>query len=172
MKDEYRSKDRLAARLLVSRPWLVRRLEAILGRDGSAEDVAQEAFMSVLDSPPHQGNDNLEGYLWQVAKRRAIDELRKRRPVKSLDSSVPTDALDAMIQSEEAHEIGSLLEGLTDGQRLCLKMLYFDEMHYQDIAKALNISKEQVRAHVQNGRIQLENRWKRRPPGGSRGKVS
>jgi RNA polymerase sigma factor (sigma-70 family) len=174
MKDEYQSTERLAARLQDSRSWLVRRLEAMLGRDGSAEETAQEAFMRVLENPPSRGDDNIEGFLWRVAQRLAIDELRKRRSNEGTRTcqavlSVAAEALDAIIRSAERQELLRLIQGLSDGQRICIKMFYFQGVHYEGIARTLNISTEQVKAYIQNGKIQLKRRWRSFSDGVNRG---
>jgi len=52
--------------LQAARSWLIPRLEAMLGRDGSADDVAQEASMRALSESPKACFDAWHGLLREI----------------------------------------------------------------------------------------------------------
>lgn len=57
---------------------LIARLARILRDVGLAEEVAQEALIAAIERWPESGvPDNPGGWLWQTARNRAIDELRR-----------------------------------------------------------------------------------------------
>jgi RNA polymerase sigma-70 factor, ECF subfamily len=59
---------------------LIAGLTRLVGDVGTAEDLAQEAFVAALETWPRTGVPDVPGaWLTTVAKRRALDHLRRRR---------------------------------------------------------------------------------------------
>ena len=156
----------LEDRFQASRVSLVRRLERIVGHDGSAEEIAQETYVRALTRPPHDEED-IDKWLWRVAKNLAIDHLRKRwHEVSGFDElpAVPAKAsqLDHLLQAEDSREVLEVLNELPEGQRICLKLSYFHGLSLKQIVELKNYSADQVRSHIQNGKIQFRRRWEAR----------
>jgi RNA polymerase sigma factor (sigma-70 family) len=119
-----------------------------------------------LTGAPHDAG-NIDAWLWFVAQRLAIDRLRKRsHEVSGFDElpAVPVMAsqVDHLLQAEELQQVLEVLNELSEGQRICLKLSYFDDLSFEEIAGKANLSTEQVRSHIQNGRIQFRRRWEAR----------
>lgn len=167
MEDDFQgpSREELAKRLLAARRWLIPRLEVMLGKDGSAEDVAQEAGLKALEAAPLSRSDNFEGWLWSVAKHMALDCLRKRlreqRGLNQLPEVLAAPAApDVLLLAARAKEVWKTLEDMPAGQRICLKLHYIEDKSYDEIAALTGFPKEQVRAHVQNGKIKFRKLWR------------
>jgi RNA polymerase sigma factor (sigma-70 family) len=154
--------------LQAARSWLIPRLEAMLGRDGSADDVAQEASMRALSESP---KGCFDAWLWVAARNLAIDWLRKRgREVTNADEllecAIATPRREALRDSIQLRQVLAVLADLSEGQRVCLKLHYFDDLSYEEIASKLHLPVRAVRAHIQNGRLQFRRRWTDRRGGG------
>ena len=49
------------------------------------------------------------------------------------------------------------IEKLPDQQRNCVRLFYFDDRSYKDIAEDMALDLNIVRSHIQNGRRNLKN---------------
>ncbi len=82
---------------------------AHLVRDiGLAEDLAQDAFVAALEQWPREGIPSRPGaWLTAVAKRRAIDHLRRRQ---RLDARIPVLGRQQQVEEEEAPDFDAALD--------------------------------------------------------------
>ena len=127
------------------------------------EDVGQEVFIRLSKQDfallkkfdPERAK--LTTFLRVVASSTAIDWLRRRRPQSediddhagALADERSTQAFDAIGQSETAlqaveEEVGDA--GLSDRQRVILKLMFDEDMDVDDIATRLGIAAQTVRS--------------------------
>ena len=127
------------------------------------EDVGQEVFIRLSKQDfallkkfdPERAK--LTTFLRVVASSTAIDWLRRRRPQSediddhagALADERSTQAFDAIGQSETAlqsveEEVGDA--GLSDRQRVILKLMFDEDMDVEDIATRLGIAAQTVRS--------------------------
>ena len=117
------------------------------------EDAVQEAFVRLyarefrLLKSFNPERSSLATFLRVIASSAAIDLLRKH---KNLPAAVEPAALAA--DERTAGSIDTLpefdinLDGLTDRQRLILRLLFHAQMDVRDVAKALRITEQTVRS--------------------------
>lgn len=140
------SRDRAAFRALydAASPKLFAVLLRILGRAELAEDVLQDAFLSIWNRAEQYRPASATPMSWMVAiaRNRAIDILRKRSEasLEDLDdaaepkSELP-DPLTLAEQSAELRALAGCLKRLEPKQRVCLLMAYYYGYTHEEIAR-------------------------------------
>ena len=121
--------------------FLVRRL----GRD-RAEDAFQETFLRALRSYGTLAHaSNLRAWVFTIAARVAVDELRKRKPVVA-------DGEPAFEERRPAYaELEHLADGLPFKERAAVVLRYGYDLEYADSATALVSSEEASRQAASSG---------------------
>jgi len=121
-----------------------------------AEDVMQRVFYEVWRS--HSRFDpsmSLRGWVLGIARKRAIDHLRRRRDaivsidaVREITGEDGREVADRMVWADE---VKSALERLPDGQREVIAMAYYGSYSQSEIATALNIPIGTVKTRTSRG---------------------
>jgi RNA polymerase sigma-70 factor (ECF subfamily) len=131
-----------------------------LGDRSRAEDVAQEAFLKILDAAPsYEPTAKFTTYLYNVVWRLCIDRYRKKAALQ-WDPSIPhqadADPPDARMQRREtAERVRRALSALPPRQRMALVLQHYEEMSYAEIAEALECSPSAVGALLTRARDAL-----------------
>ena len=121
----------------------------MLGNAADAEEVAQEAFLRILDAADrYRPTARFTTYLYQVVSRLCIDRGRKKRPGDL--PSLPTPASDApapaesAARAEEAAAVRRAVASLPDRQRIAVVLRYYEGLAAAEVAEALNTSAKGV----------------------------
>lgn len=129
---------------------LVSFAERMVGED--AQDVAQETFLAIYKNI---GKIDVERkfstYLFEIAKNRAISILRKRKTMQ----------LNEEISYEEEYKdeyVAGLVEKLERKYRQVIRMYYFDDLSYEQIAAKLVLPVNTVRTHLKRAKEYLR-KW-------------
>ncbi|MDD4236967.1 MAG: RNA polymerase sigma factor SigX [Desulfotomaculaceae bacterium] len=130
-------------------PAICRHLTCLLGSRAAAEDVAQETFIRLYQTPPPEPA-NLGGWLARVATNLAYNHLRSehsrcRREVGAGLAEVAVEAgpEESLVRGEEIALTRRVLEQLHQRDRACL-LLRFSGMDYAGIARATGIKETSV----------------------------
>jgi len=113
-----------------------------LGDAAEAEDIAQEAFLRILDaSPRYKPSAAFSTYLYRVVTRLCIDNTRKKRPVftdslPEIADPSPEPATELIQQNRDAL-IRRALDALPSRQRMVVILKYYEGLSYGDIAQAM-----------------------------------
>jgi RNA polymerase sigma-70 factor (ECF subfamily) len=136
----------------------------IVGDRGLAEDVAQEAFLSIWRSKA--GYDSARGSVrsWTlgIVRNRAIDALRRAAtPAPRLDldddgvleaQRSPEPATDGeAIRRETASQVRSVLRSLPTEQSQVIELAYFGGFSHSEIAKMLEMPLGTVKGRMRLG---------------------
>lgn len=120
------------------------------------EDVMQRVFYEVWRV--HERYDpqlSLRGWVLGIARKRAIDHLRKRRdvvvPIDSMREITGDDGRDVAERLAWADEVRSALDNLPDQQQQVIEMAYFDGYTQSEIALALDIPLGTVKTRTSRG---------------------
>lgn len=139
----------------------------ITGRDGPAEDIAQQVFLKAyenfaqLRTSPAAG-----GWLKTVARNLALNHAtryrRRWRFFSEMRSDDDDDAEMEIPQPETAAAdldgdtrraiVADALQKLPDHRRLPLVLYHFEEMSYEEIAQQLGISLSKVKIDILRAR--------------------
>jgi RNA polymerase sigma factor (sigma-70 family) len=147
-----------------------RRLTGLLGNRSAAEDVAQEAFLKLYQTPPADPA-NVGGWLNRVAVNLAYNYLRgeesRRRREMTAGGSEAGEAPEwagpeeSALRTEEVEQVRMALESLTVRDRACL-LLRFSGMSYAEIAAALDIGESSVGTVLARSRARFKKEYLRR----------
>ena len=126
-----------------------RYLVAAVGRQDAA-DCFQETFLAALRAYPGlRSDENLRGWLFTVARNKALDHhrARSRRPVPV--AAVPEDVrLDGM---DESSPVWDAVRQLPERQRHAVLLRYAGDLPYREVAQAMGVSEVAARQHASTG---------------------
>lgn len=117
-----------------------------VGRRDVAEDITSEVFLSLYRNMPGIDVAQLPGWLFAVAKNRAIDHWRRTR-VEQQYAALP---VPAQIRWEPSLEtwLGET-KALKPVHRACLILRYVHGLSRIEIARRLGLSENQTKGHLQ-----------------------
>jgi RNA polymerase sigma factor (sigma-70 family) len=125
---------------------------------GEAEDCFQETFLSALRAYPRlREESNLRGWVLTIARRKALDAMRRRRRTPEPMAELPE-------QGVEPPELGDgrvwgLVAALPTRQREALTLRYAADLPYRDIAGIMACSEPAARQSVRLGLARLRKEW-------------
>lgn len=133
-----------------------------------AEDVVQESFIQAyvkLDT--FQQNSRFFTWLYRIAFNNALSRRRRRRGASSLDQAREAGAADPIadveppdqriLQNESVRRIREAMLRLSDDHRIILDLREMQDLSYEDIAVALDISIGTVRSRLSRARNALKS---------------
>ncbi len=128
-----------------------------------AEDVVQEAFVKLWNTPPDGPEQVVPSWLKRVVVNLSINHLRRRRNTQTLpecgeDRALRHDRLpEAQIDlSDNMRRLESALSRLPDDKRAILVMKVYDEMSYEEIARAMEVPIGTVMSRLNRARAALK----------------
>jgi RNA polymerase sigma factor (sigma-70 family) len=121
-----------------------------------AEDVLQRTFVEVWRSRErYDPNRSLEGWVLGIARKRAIDHLRRRHhdvvPLDEMRGIAGDDGRIMAERYERAALVRSALVQLPEEQKQVLALVYFGEHTQSEAAERLGIPLGTVKARVFRG---------------------
>lgn len=161
-----RSEDRGSAVARVFREHnrkLVGLLVTRLKNEQEAEEVAQEAYVKVLQLEPGQGAVSyLRSYLFRVAENLAIDRLRQRRIRAQLDRLESVDdffeeprAERAAIAAQEVELLKRVVAELPDTCREVFRLHKLADRPILEVAAILGLQERMVRRHLRRALVYI-----------------
>ena len=130
--------------------------------EAEAEDVCQETFIAVFSAvAKFQGKSKLSTWVLAVATRVCLMHLRKRRRREMSAEPTGDEPLtllspsDALLNKEFFQRLADAMDRLPENQRMAVTLRSFEEMSYEEIARAMNCRLDQVRATLFRARCRL-----------------
>ncbi len=122
------------------------RVARVIGRvvrdPARAEELAVEVFLKLWRTPKAQGK-NVEGWLYRVAVRKGLDELRRRTRRSHYESLVECGKTpnpeDLFAASEEQEKVRLVLAAIGDREAELL-LLRSHGLSYDELAEALELN--------------------------------
>jgi len=129
-----------------------------------AEDLAEETFVELLlHKGRFRGQSTFKTYLYSVARHKAIDHLRKekRRPTVALDDVAERGdgapgPEEQVIAGELAAQVARAIRAIPAEYREVMRLLYLEQMRYEEVAMLTRKSKKQVDNLAYRGRQLLK----------------
>jgi len=128
------------------------------GKSGDAEDITSETFVRVWASSEPIRMATVKGYLFTIARNLFLQGLRKKSRDVALDEELRDPQASPYEQAAQKAELLAVLAGLQklpEIDRAALLMRAFDEMPYEEIARALGISLAAVKVKIHRARLAL-----------------
>ncbi len=154
--------DRRALAELYERhgPWLTVRLSRRCGDAGMVDEVLQDTFLAVWKGAGrYAGEGEVGAWVWGIAIRRLLDQLRKRRPVPTArPASSPRDAASAeeeLLLAVEHGDLGGALGRLSPELRAVVQATVLDGLTTREAARLLGIPAGTVKTRMMRARAQL-----------------
>jgi len=141
----------------------------LLGNRSEAEDIAQTVFLKSLQRFDHIGtSDTAAGWLKTVTRHACLNHLSRYRSrwrfFSEIDSeegrfgeeiASPLSVADDFERADDREQLTAALDALPVHQRVPLVLYHFEDMSYQEIAAALNVSVAKVKTDMHRARVAL-----------------
>ena len=133
----------------------------ITGSTHDAEDVVQEVLEKVWKTPPEQSETvlNWEAWCMTLTRNRSLDRQRSNQFRRTAALDGVRENTDHALQPDSAAEqrdmadrIRAMIGQLPEKQRMVMHLRDIEEMSYDEIAQALDLSLDQVKINLHRAR--------------------
>lgn len=134
-----------------------------------AKDAVMQIFEKLIIEIPRHNIENFRSWLHVVTKNHCLMQLRSGRSEKEKLAEWSNDPEFFMETVTDLHPLdedkdlnrfdGALedcIERLKEDQRKCIRLFYFENRCYNEIAVNLGINEKKVKSHLQNGKRNLK----------------
>ncbi|RKO70130.1 RNA polymerase sigma-70 factor [Sphingobacterium puteale] len=136
-----------------------------------AQDIVQDVMIIVWQKGPELTHvDNIENYIKSIAKRRAIDLIRRNIHFLKIEEKLSytwiesSETLLSKISLKEAQDrLNKGIELLPKQQQLVYQLCHQQDLKYEEVAEKLGISKGTVHKHMKLALKFLRNYLKKYP---------
>lgn len=140
-----------------------------------ADEIMQEVFVVLYKSPEkYNGESSVLNFLLAIAKFKVYEHFRKKKNRKDIfDKNAPDlfdgdrvedSALDILERNEDISQVNEILNSLNPTYRRVIKLIDFEEMSYEEAARRMNKSTNQIKITIHRARKALEKEMRRRYP--------
>ena len=141
--------------------WVWKIAYRFLGDKEEAADIAQEAFLRLLDaSGRYKATARFTTYFYQVISRLCLDRARKKRPVYLEELPDCPDPRPGPLEEMERQEVSAgilaALGGLPPEYRIVIILRYFEGLSGQEIADVLKKTPKATERLLARARQSLE----------------
>ena len=139
-------------------PWLTARLMHRCGDAEVVDQAVQDTFVAVWRKPgTYRGTGEVAAWLWGIAVRRLIDQLRKRPSLTYLPSVEPmvVSAEDEVLVGLYGGDLAGALEALSPELLSVVHATILDGLSTREAAKLLGIPTGTVKSRASRARMQL-----------------
>lgn len=160
--------DKEAFQKLISQyhPIVHKFLVKITNHEQTAEDLTQETFLKIIRNIEKfdiEGKAKFSTYVITIAKNAYIDYLRReKRAIQNTPIPENLNIEDVHIQVEETvvnklygQSILENLEGLSEEQKIAIKLKYIEGLTLKEIGDQLNLETKTVKSRIHNGIVRL-----------------
>jgi len=146
---------------------------SMVADEAVTDDITQVTFITAYEKLASFRGGSFRSWLFTIARNRAIDELRrlKRRPALSLDTPSDEDERElhavipdraplpeeALLASEQAQHIESLLRRLPVEFQQVLRLVDIEEFDYQETADTLRLPLGTVKSRLARARLRMRD---------------
>ncbi len=132
-----------------------------LGDQVTAEDIAQEAFLRILDAAErYRPTAKFRTYLYRIVTRLCLDHTRKKQPAYVDDLSAVSGLYpsppDAAASGERGAAVWKALDSLPPRQRMAIVLRYYEGLSGQEMAVAMEASAKGIERLLARARRALE----------------
>lgn len=152
--------DAFAALYDVTRARVFGLVMRVLRDPGYSEETVQEIYLQVWRSA--DGYDPRAGsplsWLLTLAHRRAVDRVRSEQAATARDTrygaanaDLPADLVaDSVLLRDERRQVADCLGALTDAQRECIQLAYYDGLTYAQVSERLSANLATIKSRMRD----------------------
>jgi RNA polymerase sigma-70 factor, ECF subfamily len=133
----------------------------VLRDPGYSEETTQDVYLQVWRNArtynPAAGTPL--AWLMTLAHRRAVDRVRSEQSASQRESrygaanvDLPADRVaEAVIQLDEQRQVTECLASLTDPQRECIQLAYYEGLTYVQVSERLSANLATIKSRMRDG---------------------
>ena len=139
----------------------------VLRDRGYSEETTQDVYLQVWRTAESYDPASGSALAWllTLAHRRAVDRVRAEQAASQRDSRYGASTVeresdhvtDAVLSGEDRRRVTACLEGLTDIQRECIELAYYQGMTYVQVSERLSANLATVKSRMRDGLRGLRN---------------
>lgn len=141
-------------------------LKYLKNRD-DAKDAVMQIFEKLVKETRQHEIKQFKSWLYVLTKNYCLMQLRSQKVtdrrinnykidyVKSVESIIELHPIDKE-DAEKDILLKECLEKLNDEQKICIRLFYFENKCYREIAEFLKLDEKKVKSHLQNGKRNLK----------------
>lgn len=155
--------DRSALEQLYRRnaSWLTHRLQSRCGDPDVVDIAIQDTFVAVWKTAKkYRGDGDVGAWIWGIAVRRLIDQLRKRTPTPSDDIALIAERVagfeDWLLDNGQFGATDPAMRSLHPDLRAVLILTAIDGLTTKEAAAVLGIPQGTVKTRVQRAKAQMK----------------
>ena len=132
----------------------------VLRDPGYSEETTQDVYLQVWRSAANYDPASGSPLAWllTVAHRRAVDRVRAEQAASQRESRYgaanvepPTDHVaDSVIHRDEHRQVTDCLGSLTDVQRECIELAYYDGLTYSQVSERLSANLATIKSRMRD----------------------
>lgn len=134
----------------------------------AASDVTQQVFLKLLANiGQFRGESEFSTWLYRLVVNACLDEARSRRPFATAQEPLSLEAVDGghspesgYAKAQIAGSVRAAVASLPPKFRMAVLLRYFDDLSYEEMAKALRCSMGTVASRLSRGHKMLAERLK------------
>jgi len=134
----------------------------------AASDVTQQVFLKLLANiGQFRGESEFSTWLYRLVVNSCLDEARSHRPYAAAQDLLRPEAVDGAhspesgyAQAQIAGSVRAAVASLPPKFRIAVLLRYFDDLSYEEMAKALRCSMGTVASRLSRGHKMLADRLK------------
>lgn len=134
-----------------------------LKNETEAKDHTQQICIKVIRELPKNEVKYFKAWLYQVTKNHCLMYLRKNKPRHlPLDATaepaaeIPSGQSEFIKKEKQYDLLESALHALIEPQQNCVRLFYYHQKSYQEIADEQGYSLKEVKSFIQNGRRNIK----------------
>lgn len=139
----------------------------VLRDRGYSEETTQDVYLQVWRTAESYDPASGSALAWllTVAHRRAVDRVRAEQAASQRDSRYGATTVereidhvtDAVISGEDRRRVAACLGGLTEMQRECIELAYYQGMTYVQVSEKLSANLATIKSRMRDGLRGLRN---------------
>ncbi|WP_421842414.1 sigma-70 family RNA polymerase sigma factor [Mycobacterium sp.] len=139
----------------------------VLRDTGYSEETTQEIYLEVWRSAPEFDSTKGSALAWllTMAHRRAVDRVRSEQAGSQRESRYGAASVDpagdvvadSAIAGDERRRVAECLGALTDAQRQCISLAYYDGLTYAEVSHRLAANLSTIKSRMRDALRGLRN---------------
>ena len=141
-------------------------LKYLKNRDDAKDSVMQIFEKLVIETRQYEIKQ-FKSWLYVLTKNYCLMQLRSKKVsdrrinnykidhIKSVESIMELHPIDKE-DAEKDIPLKECLEKLNDEQKICIRLFYFENKCYREIAESLKLDEKKVKSYLQNGKRNLK----------------
>ena len=125
-----------------------------------SKDAVMQIFELLVDKTKHHEIRNFKSWLYTVTKNHCLGLIRKQPVTENIEMFFMESDQVFHLNGEQQHQYDQLLsralESLSEHQHRCVKMFFYQNMSYQQIAQETGYDLKKVKSYIQNGKRNLK----------------